>query len=163
PSFFQAPTAPPSSLRELKSLVGVSSVDDLAFLTGDSLSKIRAIRDHLILVKKSLVRQISDAINLQGKLVIAEQLEQLSLDFSTTLVSWSMLALLPVPSHEPIELALDLLKEAKTILKAAQTIYKISGGCSERKKQNKERFNACEEREKNLQGFNDKQPCVASV
>lgn len=164
-SFFQAPPAPPappSSLRQLKSLGGVGYLEELTFLTGDSLSNIRAIKDQLISVKQSLLCQISDATNLEGKLAIAEQLEQLSLDFSTTLVSWSMSASLDAPSREPVELALELLADAKQILKSTLTIYSLFN-CTVQKKQNKDRVKTCEELENNLKGFKLGEACIASV
>lgn len=164
-SFFQAPPLPPavpSSLRQLKSLAGVGCLDELTFLTGDSLSKIRDIKIQLINVKQSLLRRISDATELEGKLAITEQLEQLSLDFSVTLVSWSMQASLDSISSAPIDLALDLIKEAKQILKSTNEVYKLFN-CTAQKTKYKERIKACDLEEEKFREFFSHGLVVASV
>ena len=145
-SFFQAP---PSSLAHLRSLTHISALEELPFFTGDTLATVKEIQTRLMHIKKNLVLRIADTSDANEKMGIATQLDQLGLDFSTKLVSWSLSAPVETSNQEQLNIALQLLLDAKSILKSTQAIYKLLD-CGSKRRASSLQYESCALKETEL-------------
>ncbi len=138
-SFFQTP---PLSLGSLKSLTRISTLEELPFFAGDKLHTVKEIQTQLIKIKRNLVLRIGDTSDTKEKEDIAAELAQMSLDFSTKLVPWSLNETLETSTQEQLSIALELISDAKTISSAAKGLYKLLE-CASKKSKNSLQYNDC--------------------